>query len=252
MKTNKKVIPYYLLLIYFLILPGICNSQKFAINPFAGYNYNHSNRAEYRLGELNDNYNFSPVYGINIKYIRETISYNIGFNTFNLVNEFNLRGDLRFLLSSYKNITKFRTYNYCFGIENSLFKKNNYTLSMESGIDYSRAIFNNFPLYSENVDSIFYRANKSKITTREYLIYLKENSLGVFFSLVNEFKLNEFLSLNLKISARFGITPKFQSIIEYEEEDGNNHPAPSAAYILNKGDFFGCNLGLIYYLNFDK
>ena len=155
-----------------------------------------------------------------------------------------------YLLSKYKNITKFRTYNFCFGIEKSLFTKNNYALTIESGIDYSRAIFNNFPSYSINIDSIFYRTNKAKITTREWLISLKENNFGAFISLVNEYKLNNFLSLNLIITGRFGITSKFESIIEYEEEDGNNHPAPSTAYILNKGDFFGCNLGLIYYLNF--
>lgn len=251
MKTKNKIIPYYLLLIFFII-PTICNSQKFAINPFVGYNYNHSNRADYRIGYHNDNYNFSQVYGLNIKYIRENIIYNIGFNTFNLVNEFNLRGDPEFPLSKYNYITRFRTYNINLSIEKSLITKGNYSLSIESGIDYSRANSNNYAQNSINIDSIFYKSNKAKITTKEWRIYLKENTFGAFISLVNEIKLNNFLSLNLKITGRFGITPKFESYIVYQLEDGNNHPAPSSAYIINKGDFFGCNLGLIYYLNFDN
>lgn len=248
---NKEIL-HPILVFSILLLSSIASfGQNFALNPFVGYNFNHSNRADYRLPLLNNNYNLSPVYGLDIKHIRETISYSIGFNTFNLVNEFNLRGDPIFFLSNFNYLTRFRTYNFNFSIDKKLLNKGDYTLWIESGVDFSYSIRNNYPLYSVNVDSIFFKANEAKITFKEWLIYLKENTFGVFISLNNELKLNSFLSLNLKITGRFGITPKFQSNILYWAEDAidNFYPKPSDAYILNKGDYIGCNLGLVYYFN---
>ena len=134
---NKEIL-YPILVFSILLLSSIASfSQNFALNPFVGYNFNHSNRADYRIPILNDNYNLSPVYGLDIKYIRETLTYNIGFNTFNLVNEFNLRGDAIFYLSKFNYLTRFRTYNFNFSIDKKLLTKDNYTFWIESGIDFS-------------------------------------------------------------------------------------------------------------------
>jgi hypothetical protein len=229
-------------------------SQQIGINPFVGYIYNHSNRADYHTGLLNDNYNFSPLIGLNLMYRNDNVTFNFGFNTTELVNEFNLRGNPVFYLTKDNYITKFRTYNLSLSIEKKLLHQGIYSLSLESGFDYSYVYRNNYPNHSETTDSIFYKKNNAQIIYIEGKNYLIESTFGLFLSINNEFKLNEALSLNLKLSGRFGFRQKFQSDIVYiiDDDDTNLHYEPTTAYMMNKGDYFGINLGLVYYVSLKK
>lgn len=246
----KKIIIILIIIICSLQL----YSQQIGINPFVGYIYNHSNRADYHYGVLNDNYNLSPIVGLNIMYRNDNETFNFGFNTTKLVNEFNLRGNPVFNLTKDNYFTKFRTYNLSLSIEKKLLDREIYSLSLESGIDYSYVYRNNYPIHTETTDSIFFIKNNAQIIYIENRTYLIENTFGFFASFNNEFKLNELLSLNLKLSGRFGFKQKFQSDIVYiiDDDDTNLHYEPANGYMMNKGDYFGINLGLIYFVSLKK
>ena len=243
-----------LLLVLSCLCPFLTFGQKIGFELIGGYILNHSHRADYHIGIENDNYNTSPIYGINIIYQTGTNAYQLGFNTTNFINEFNLNGDPIFYYSDFKYLTKFRTFNYSIGMTKDLVSLSKFNMKIENGVDLSYANFNNYTKYFKSIDSIFYNQNEAQITYTEHLNYLIEISFGFFVGIKSEYYLNDATSINLKLFGRFGLRQKFQSdiVFQYDDDKANFHPAAATIYIMNKGDYLGFNLGLSYYFNLKK
>lgn len=237
-----------ILIIFFWQLNSI--AQETGVNIYGGVMVNHSMRLIKNTPISNNNYYFDKTFGLDIYRKRNKRGFEIGVYFVTLVNDFNLRGIPSVPVTKDRIYFKYSYANFKLGFRGNIVKKRHFIMDYNLGFDISYSIFldrtkENFEQHI--IDSVRYEGNRYEIDLKSDDMDFREFAYGLYFSLTNAIPLTDRLDFSFAFIARMGLVMTTESYHYYQLTDNTgNKLQPNNAFVTNKGDIMGLNIGLTY------